>query len=178
MRAVTSCGVGAACFATARRCAARRLAAARISADAASWRRRCAVRACRAPASSAARARPASRRLRGAPLAAWQRVRDAQTERDYFWNTETNETAWELPAQAAAEPAACEGLSNEELDTLFVDYILTPAAKFDYPSPSAAFMVRLRFRLRLPSLTRPSHRSWWSHTARRYSSAATTISSS
>ena len=77
------------------------------------------------------------------PLAAWQRVRDAQTEREYYWNTETNETAWDLPAQAPPEPAAAEGLSNEELDTLFVDYIQTPAAKFDYPSPSAAFMVRV-----------------------------------
>ena len=77
------------------------------------------------------------------PPSAWQCVRDPQTERDYWWNTATNETAWEKPAEAAPQPLSAEadaGLSNEALDTLFIDYILTPQAKFDYPSPSAAFM--------------------------------------
>jgi hypothetical protein len=73
-------------------------------------------------------------------------VRDAETQRDYYWHTVTNQTAWELPAEAATvEP----GLTNEALDTLFVDYILTPQAKFDYPAPSAAFMVRSSLRRRV-----------------------------
>lgn len=73
----------------------------------------------------------------------WQRVNDAASGRDYFWNPATGVTAWELPDEATtatAVPAPDDGLSNAELETLFMDYILTPEAKFDYPSPSAAFM--------------------------------------
>lgn len=70
-------------------------------------------------------------------------MHDAASGKFYFWNTETQATAWELPAeQAEAAPAAAPAtaaavalddaaLSNDDLVQLFVDYILTPQAKFD-----------------------------------------------
>ena len=77
---------------------------------------------------------------------------DAASGRDYFWDAASGETAWELPGAApgaavdvvpaaSATDADAAGLSNEALLVLFTDYILTPKARFDYPSPSSEFMV-------------------------------------
>jgi hypothetical protein len=112
--------------------------------------RRLAADAARAPAAAGAvRRRPAAHRVcgsasRGAACAAWQRLHDGASGRDYFWNTETQQTAWELPAGAGVgdDTEAPAGPSNAQLCVLFLDYILTPQALFDYPSPSAEFMVR------------------------------------
>ena len=82
---------------------------------------------------------------------AWTRVTDASSGRDYFWNKSTGETAWEVPVSAPNAAATAGHASNEALLELFLEYILTPAAKFDYPMPSASFMVRLT-RLRLQPL--------------------------
>ena len=83
----------------------------------------------------------ASRRRRVCCLASWERVTDASSGRDYYWNKSTGETSWEVPDSAADGPDTAHA-SNEELLELFLEYILTPAAKFDYPMPSADFMVR------------------------------------
>lgn len=44
------------------------------------------------------------------------------------------------PSAAAPSPAAAARKSNEELCAIFFDYLLTPNAKFDYPSPTSAFI--------------------------------------
>jgi hypothetical protein len=72
----------------------------------------------------------------------WERVTDASSGRDYYWNKSTGETSWEMPDSAPGAPGTATHASNEALLELFLEYILTPAAKFDYPMPGAAFMVR------------------------------------
>jgi hypothetical protein len=56
----------------------------------------------------------------------------------YWWHSETRETSWTAPSEA--EDSAVSTTSNEALEVLFTDYLLTPAAKFDYPSPSTPFL--------------------------------------
>jgi hypothetical protein len=109
-------------------------------------RARCAAAACPQPRRvrriAGAAAAPGLREQRGAlsVCAAWQRVHDAVSGKDYFWDTVTGQTAWELPGNAAADapaavaaaapqPAAAAGLTNEALETLFLDYILTPGVR-------------------------------------------------
>jgi WW domain len=79
-------------------------------------------------------------------LSAWQEARDAASGQTYYWHSETRETRWHAPHPApSASPSASPGAqpsgeSNEALLQLFLDYILTPQAKFDYPAPSAPFL--------------------------------------
>ena len=48
-------------------------------------------------------------RLRLAVSGDWQQAVDASSGKPYFWNTRTNETAWELPAEAQA---AAQGVAE------------------------------------------------------------------
>ena len=60
-----------------------------------------------------------------ASSSAWTTVTDAETGRPYFWNPDTGETAWELPATTpvplATPPPAQESLSHAELARLLSD---------------------------------------------------------
>ena len=73
---------------------------------------------------------------------AWQEARDVASGQTYYWHPETRETRWAAPppAPSASADAPPSGESNEALLVLFLDYILTPQEKFDYPAPSAPFL--------------------------------------
>ena len=78
--------------------------------------------------------------VRGAAAVAGDQVVDPASNKAYWWDTDTNETRWEAPPDAAAPAPPPPGLGNEALLEVFLAYLLSPAAKFDYPAPSGAFM--------------------------------------
>jgi RING finger protein 113A len=85
-------------------------------------------------------------RLRLAAASEWQTATDAASGKPYFWNTRTNETAWELPADAAPQPeAAAEAapagatLSFEELEALLCATQPVYLSKVVEPHRDAAF---------------------------------------
>ena len=74
----------------------------------------------------------------------WQEAVDAASGKTYFWNTRTNETAWELPAAAApaepaAEAAAGPALSFPELEALLCATQPVYLSKVVEPHRDAAF---------------------------------------
>lgn len=88
---------------------------------------------CARTAGCTGRRAPARLRIAAGP---WTRVVDEATQQAYWWNTTTNETTWSVPEEAAA----LRETSNDELLLLFFDYLFSPAAKYDYPSPSTSFL--------------------------------------
>ena len=80
----------------------------------------------------------ASSRSRLSSTRSWREARDANGT-PYYWHAETLETRWEAPP-TNLDALPPHGESNEALLTLFVDYVQTPAARFDYPAPSAPFL--------------------------------------
>ena len=116
--------------------------AARLARCGAAASRRLQARSSRPPA----RARRGER-LRLAATSEWQQAVDASSGKTYFWNTRTNETAWELPAaapqpQPAAEtpPARSEPqLSFPELEALLCATQPVYLSKVVEPHRDAAF---------------------------------------
>ena len=95
-----------------------------------------------------ARRSAGSRVQRGARLAAsgdWQQAVDASSGKTYYWNTRTNEVAWELPAEAPAEaveetqPASAPQLSFPELEALLSATQPVYLSKVVEPYRDAAF---------------------------------------
>jgi hypothetical protein len=84
-------------------------------------------------------------RLRLAAASDWQQAVDASSGKPYFWNTRTNETAWELPADAAPQPepaaeaAPASALSFEELEALLCATQPVYLSKVVEPHRDAAF---------------------------------------
>ena len=86
-------------------------------------------------------------RLRVAASGDWQQAVDASSGKTYYWNTRTNETAWELPAEAPAEakaaeqtqPASVPQLSFPELEALLSATQPVYLSKVVEPYRDAAF---------------------------------------
>ena len=87
-------------------------------------------------------------RLRLRAASEWQQAVDAASGKPYFWNTRTNETAWELPADTApVEPVAeaapaspsASSLSFSELEALLCATQPVYLSKVVEPHRDAAF---------------------------------------
>ncbi len=76
-----------------------------------------------------------------------QATTDAATQRTYYWNTRTNETAWELPEAALPEPVApvapaepaADALSFEALEELLYNTPPVYLSKVVEPHRDTAF---------------------------------------
>ena len=112
-----------------------RLAAQRTAAASRRLRARC---------SPGARVQRAAR-LRLFASGDWQPAVDASSGKTYYWNTRTNATAWELPAEAPAEaveetqPASAPQLSFPELEALLSATQPVYLSKVVEPYRDAAF---------------------------------------
>ena len=97
-----------------------------------------------------ARCSPGARVQRGARLRLaasgdWQQAVDTSSGKTYYWNTRTNETAWELPAEAPAEavveaqPVSAPQMPFPELEALLSATPPVYLSKVVEPHRDAAF---------------------------------------